>query len=143
MSSIAFRSRPLPAHVADDLIARLRADHEVQPFSALDPRQSVRRVAAIAAEIGADATVYRGGLDLRGSEVDHVWLEVTGCVVDVAYPLFVGEFVEALREYVAGDGDSAVLDAIAATSLVEDRVIGEFPPPLRYLGAPVWSARGA
>jgi hypothetical protein len=101
-----------------------------------------------------ETTVYRGGLDLRGVEIDHVWLAATHpdpCapdpqlrtpfVVDVAFPLFVDHFVEVLRRFVAGDATAAELDRAAAGAGVRQRVVGLFPAPVRYLGVPVWSAR--
>lgn len=143
MHTIAFQSRPLRPRVAKVLHARLRAAHRAQPFSALDPRQTVRRVTRILDEMGVEATVYRGGLDLRGSEVDHIWLDVDGRVVDVAFPLFVADFVDVLRRYVAGDADPDDIAVTAADAGVDERVVGLFPAPLRYLGRPVWSARQA
>ncbi len=141
MTTVAFESRRLPPRVADPLRARLRTAHRTAPFSAADPREAVRRAATVAAELGLTGTVYRGGLDLRGSEVDHVWLDVDGHVVDVAFPLFVAEFVAVLRDFVAGHVAAGDLAAVAALAGVEARVLGEFPPPLRYRGCPVWSAR--
>ncbi|MGH8909730.1 MAG: hypothetical protein ACRD0K_25375 [Egibacteraceae bacterium] len=63
-------------------------------------------------------------------------------VVDVTFPLFVDHFVEVLRRFVAGDATAAELDAAAAGTGVRQRVVGLFPAPVRYLGVPVWSARG-
>lgn len=140
MAPIAFRSRPLPV-AASPLRSRLQAAHGTAPFSAVDPREAARRTSDIAATLGLEATVYRGALDLRGSEVDHIWVDVDGCVIDVAFPLFVPSFIEMLRRFVAGDADAADLDAAAAQAGVDQRVFGEFPSPLRYHGEPVWSAR--
>jgi hypothetical protein len=107
-----------------------------------------------------ETTVYRGGLDLRGVEIDHLWLAATypdaaahpdpraldphrrtPFVVDVAFPLFVDHFVEVLRRFVAGDATAAELDRAAAGAGVRQRVIGLFPAPVRYVGVPVWSER--
>ena len=142
MSPTAFRSRPLPVPFARGLVTRLREEHRRQPFSTLDPRDSVRRAAAVVTELGAESTVYRGALDLRGAEVDHVWLEFDGRVLDLAFPLFVPDFIDALRDYVVGSAEAQQLEDVAAATAVEDRVVGEFPAPLRYFGRPVWSSRG-
>ena len=141
MASIAFQSQPLPKRVADALRTRLREAHVRQPFDALDPRQGARRVASIAEALGLTPTVVRGGLDLEGTEVDHLWLDVEGRVVDVAFPLFLPSFVVSLRQWVTGEIEGDQLAAVAADAGVEQRVLGEFPSPLRYRGQPVWSAR--
>jgi hypothetical protein len=141
-----FAPRPLPAPLAEQITARLAAAHAAEPFATSDPRPTVQRVAALLGELGATATAYRGGLDLAGSEVDHVWLRVEGdggpCVVDLAFPLHDPDFVDLLRRYVAGDAGAEALDRAGCAVGVEARVLGTFPHPLRYLGAPVWSARG-
>lgn len=141
MAPIAFCSRPLPSAVAPTLRRRLSQAHRSDPFTALDPRHAARRAVAIVDDVGLEATVYRGALDLEGSEVDHVWLDLDGRVIDVAFPLLVPSFVELLRGFVVGDVDAAQLQAAAATAGIDQRVLGEFPPPLRYRGEPVWSDR--
>ena len=141
MATIAFQSQPLPRRVAAALRARLGDAHTSQPFDALDPRQAVRRVVSIAQELGLTPTVVRGGLDLNGTEVDHIWLDVEGRVIDVAFPLFVPSFVVSLRQWVTGEIEGDELAAVAAKAGVEQRVLGEFPSPLRYRGQPVWSSR--
>lgn len=140
MASVAFRSRPLPPAVKP-LRDRLHRAHVTEPFSAVDPRSAARRAADIAESIGLQATVYRGALDLRGSEVDHVWVELDDRVVDVAFPLFIPAFVDTLRRFVVGDAEAADLDVAAESAGLELRVLGEFPAPLRYRGEPVWSSR--
>ena len=104
-----------------------------------------RRVADLVLYLGLPATLYRGGLDIRGVEVDHVWLAATAdgdsFVVDAAFPLFSEEFVAVLRGFVCGDVTREELATVAADSPLDARVVGVFPPPVRYLGAPVWSAR--
>jgi hypothetical protein len=141
MAAIAFQSRPLPDRVATALQQRLGDAHSRQPFSALDPRRAARRVSTIAEQMGLSPTVVRGALDLDGTEVDHLWLDVEGRVVDVAFPLFVPSFVAVLRQWVIGEADGEQLAGAAEDATLEQRVLGEFPPPLRYRGAPVWSAR--
>lgn len=142
MSATRFHSQPLPQELDVELRRRLVAAHQEEPL-AVDARRTVRRVAALAAELGIPVTVYRGGLDLRGSEVDHVWLDVGGRVVDAAFPLFVDRFVEVLRRFVAGDADAEEVAGAAAGASVEERVLGLFPTRTGYLGQPVWSQRRA
>lgn len=138
---MAFSSRPLPGAVSPPLRRRLSQAHCRAPFSAVDPREAARRTTAIAEELGLQVTVYRGALDLQGSEVDHVWVELDGCVLDVAFPLFLPDFVQALRRFVTGDVEAPDLEAVAASAGLDQRVLGEFPTPLRYRGEPVWTAR--
>lgn len=143
-----FHSQTLPRTLATEVRQRLTAAHADQPFSPLDTRQATRRVASIAQELGLAVTIYRGGLDLRGAEVDHLWVAATRLgqagdrpfVLDVAFPLFDPDFVRALRSFVAGDASREQL-AAAGQGGVDRRVVGEIPNPLRYVGAPVWSAR--
>ncbi|HVM12952.1 MAG TPA: hypothetical protein VM287_01295 [Egibacteraceae bacterium] len=136
-----FRSWPLPAKLDGPLRRRLAAAHRVEPLSAIDPRATVERVAAVARDLELAVTIYRGGLDLRGSEVDHVWLDISGRVVDAAFPLFAEEFVEVLRRFVAGDATDEELADAAVHVSVEKRVLGLFPATAGYLGQPVWSQR--
>lgn len=142
LEATRFRSQPLPSPFDGLLRRRLAAVHRADPLSAIDPRATVRRVAAVAEDIGGlHVTVYRGGLDLGGSEVDHVWLDVEGRVVDAAFPLFVDEFVDVLRRFVAGDASGDDLDAVAVHASLEERVLGLFPVTAGYRGQPVWAHR--
>ncbi|MGH8899352.1 MAG: hypothetical protein ACRDZ4_20565 [Egibacteraceae bacterium] len=147
MKTTVFESRPLPPPLAEIVLRRLERAHREEPFSAVNPRRTTHRVAGIVGELGVPVTVYRGGLDLRGAEIDHLWLAAipllpgTPLVVDVAFPLFAEHFVEMLRRFIAGDATPAELDEIASSAGVRQRVVGLFPEPVRYLGAPVWSAR--
>lgn len=141
MKTTRFRSRPLPPGSGAQLRERIAQLHRDDPLSAVDARATVRRVAAVAWQLGLPSTVYRGGLDLRGWEVDHVWLDVDGRVVDAAFPLFVEDFVEVLRRFVAGDSSDDELALAAAGAGVDERVLGVFPPTTGYLGRPVWSQR--
>jgi hypothetical protein len=140
-----FSPRPLPSATAAIVTERIRAAHEARPFTPLDPRDATRRVAALLDDLALGLTVFRGGLDLRGVEVDHVWLAVAGveqpAVLDLAFPLFDGAFVEVLRRFVAGDAAPDELDVAGRAAGVEQRVLGAFPLPMRYLGRPVWSDR--
>ena len=140
MPTTAFHSRPLPTAVAPLRTALIEA-HVDEPFRAVEPRLATRRAVAIAEGFGWQVTVYRGALDLAGVEADHVWIDLDGHVIDVAFPLFVPAFVQVLRRFVVGDAEAADLEAAAATAGVDQRVLGEFPAPLRYRGEPVWSAR--
>lgn len=141
MAATRFRSWPLPPALDGQLRRRLTAAHRAEPLSAIDPRATVERVAAVASDLGLAVTTYRGGLDLRGSEVDHVWLDVGGRVVDAAFPLFAEEFVDVLRRFVAGDATGEELSAAAVHVSVEKRVLGLFPSTAGYLGQPVWTQR--
>lgn len=141
MGATRFRSQPLPGGMDHRLRRRLAREHRAEPLSAVDPRATVRRVSVVAEELGLRATVYRGGVDLRGSEVDHVWLDIEGRVVDAAFPLFAADFVEVLRRFVAGDAPPEELAEAAAGATVEERVLGLFPPTAGYLGQPVWTQR--
>lgn len=142
MSPTVFESRPLAFGLAAEVVTRLEEAHLEEPFSALDPRRTVRRVEAVLVNVGVASTVFRGGLDLIGAEVDHVWVAIDGQVVDASFPLFSEDFVDALRRFVAGDATAELLASAAAATSLSDRVLGLFPAPLRYLGQPVWSARG-
>lgn len=158
MKATVFESRSLPLPLAEIVLERLERAHREEPFSAVNPRGTVHRVAGIVGGLGVPVTVYRGGLDLRGAEIDHLWLAAiaessgasprppsqlrgTPLVLDVAFPLFAERFVEMLRRFVAGDATPAELDEVASGAGVRQRVVGLFPEPVRYLGTPVWSAR--
>ena len=141
MRMTAFRPEPLPGRLAERLLPLLRVAHEGLPFSAAGARATVRRVAEIAAPLGVQVRVFRGGVDLGPFEADHVWLSVEGRVLDVALPVFDRGFVDALGRFVAGELDAPDLDAAAARTALDDRVIGEFPASVRYLGSPVWTER--
>jgi hypothetical protein len=141
VTATRFRSAELPDPAAARLRRRLAAAHASEPFCAVEVRRTVRRVAAIADEIGFATTIYRGGVGLGGWEADHVWLAVDGRVIDVAFPLFDDTFVDVLRRFVV---EEASVEAVATAALragLDERVIGRFPPPVGYLGAPVWRDR--
>lgn len=138
-----FASTALPPQLAEALGARLAASSAQRPFSPLDVREAARRCVAILAGLGARATVFRGGLDLRGAEVDHLWVAVDGAaVLDAAFPLHSPTFVDVLRRFVAGDARPEELEAAAPGGL-DGRVLGLIPPTMSYRGAPVWSARAS
>lgn len=134
-----------PAAVPPPLGPRLRAalarEHARRPFTPCNVREAARRVAVVARRLDADAVIVRGGLDLGGAELDHVWVVVADRVVDVAMPVNSAAFVDAVRAYVAGDLASRDLDHVAHGYHFAWRVVGEFQPPLRYFGEPVLSQR--
>ena len=138
---LAFRSHPLPSGIADVVVVALEEEHRAEPFAAADARATARRVRRLLSGVGVEARTFRGGLDLGGVEVDHLWVEVAGHVVDVAFPLFVADFVEVLRGYVTGLHPAEDLEATASGTGVDARVVGRFPARLRYVGTPLWSAR--
>ena len=138
---VRFTSEPLPAALGADVRRMLQREHGLRPFSAVDARDTVRRVAGAAHALGLRGTVYRGSVDLRGAEVDHVWLELDGRVVDAAFPLLEDRFVSLLRRFVAGDVEAEELADAAALSSLDARVLGQFPETIRYIGEPVWASR--
>jgi hypothetical protein len=97
----------------------------------------------LAAEIGLAARLYRGGVELTGIEVDHVWLGVDDLVIDLAFPLFAADFRSLLPRFVAGEVEAEELELVAACAGIDDRVLGVLPPRVRYVGRPVWAERQA
>ncbi len=116
----------------------LAHEHARQPFAPRDVRDAARRVVAVARALEFDAQVVRGGLDLGGAELDHVWAVVDERVVDVALPVNSQVFVDALRAFVAGDLEEDDLDRVAHGYAFDCRVVGEYPDRVRYLGLPVF-----
>ncbi len=143
-SSRAIRLHPdaFPPAVAILLRAELAVEHAADPFSPTEPRVAARRVADIAQRVGLNAIVYRGGLDVVGAELDHVWAVVEQRVIDPGLPLFSSRFVDAVRAYVAGDLGEEELERAARPFTLSWRVVGDFPDVYRYVGAPVWGAAG-
>lgn len=143
MLTRSFVSRDLPqpgGHALRTLLARA---HELEPFSPVRPRATARRVGALATGVGLAARLYRGGVELNGVEVDHVWLGVEDTVIDLAFPLFMPDFRSLLPRFVAGEIEPEDLETAAATSGIEHRVLGLLPPRIRYVGHPVWAERHA
>ena len=138
---VAFASRPLPPGLADVVRGALDRAHRAEPFAAADARGTAHRVRRVLAAVRVETRIFRGGLDLGGVEVDHLWIDVSGHVVDAAYPLFVDGFVEVLRGYVTGLNPAEDLDATASGTGVDDRVVGRFPARTRYVGTPLWTSR--
>lgn len=141
MKTRSFPSGALPDPDGQALRALLHRAHQKDPFSPLRPRAAARRVGALASEIGLSANLYRGGLELTGIEVDHVWLAVGDLVVDLAFPLFEPAFRDLLPRFVAGEIEAVELEKVAARTGIETRVLGVLPPRVRYVGRPVWADR--
>ncbi|MBW3657558.1 MAG: hypothetical protein KY457_02895 [Actinobacteria bacterium] len=136
-----YRSGELAAPTGPRLRSALAREHAREPFTPRDVRSAVARVRSVASGLGVEADVVRGGVDVGGAELDHVWAVVDGHVVDVTMPLRATAFADVLRTYVAGDVDDDELDSVAHGYGFEWRVVGEFPAPLRYVGLPVWGQR--
>lgn len=135
------RQRRLPAAAAARLRAELAREHRRRPFGPQDVREAARRVLGLAEDLGLEGHIARGGLDLGGAELDHVWAVVDAHVVDVTLPVLALDFVAVLRGYVAGDVPPEDLQAAAAEWTLEWRVVGEVPVGCRYLGRPILSYR--
>lgn len=136
-----FRPADFPAPVASRLRALLARAHADHPFGPRDVREAARRTADVARTLTLEAVVVRGGLDVGGAELDHVWTVVDGRVVDVSLPVASEAFLHALRAYVAGDLAGAELDRMAHGYALEWRVLGSFPEGVRYVGLPVFGER--
>lgn len=137
-----FRPAPFPAEVSARLRAALAWSHADRPFGPADVRDAASRVRTVAERLGLEAVVVRGGLDVGGAELDHVWVAVDGRVVDVALPVISSSFTAVLRAYVAGEVATGELDRVAHGYALTWRVVGEFPDgDLRYVGRPVWHDR--
>lgn len=135
--------RRLPAAAAARLRAGLAREHRRRPFGPQDVREAARRVLAVAEDLGHTGHIVRGGLDVGGAELDHLWAVVDAHVVDVALPVLSRDFVMLLRGYVAGDVGRADLEAAAAEwEALEWRVVGDVPAGCHYRGRPILSHRG-
>lgn len=119
----------------------LAQEHARAPFRPRDVRDAARRVVEVAQSLGFEAQVVRGGLDLGGAELDHVWAVVEDRVVDAALPVNSEAFASALRAFVAGDVEEDDLDRAAHGYAFGWRVLGEFPSTCNYLGLPVFGSR--
>lgn len=131
--------RPFPPPLGPRLRGALAAAHAREPFSPSGVRDAAHRVRAVAGRLGLEAAMFRGGLDLGGVELDHVWVVVDRRVVDVAFPLFAERFVDAIRGYVLGEVDAMELERLAHPYSVRWRVLGAYPRAYSYTGEPVWS----
>lgn len=142
MKTRSFPSGTLPNPGGTTLRTLLRRAHAQEPFSPLRPRAAARRVGALASAIGMTTRLYRGGVELTGIEVDHVWLAVDDLVIDLAFPLFAADFRSLLPRFVAGEIEAIELEQVAAKTGIDERVLGILPPRVRYVGRPVWAERG-
>lgn len=134
------RQRRLPAATAARLRAGLAREHRRRPFGPHDVREAARRVLVVAEEVGLRGHIARGGLDVGGAELDHVWAVVDAHVVDVTLPVLARDFLAVLRGYVAGDVDlDEIQEAAASWAELEWRVVGDVPVGCRYLGRPILS----
>lgn len=150
MNSIVFEpgtsGEPGP-ELSAEVRRRLVVEHRRRPFMASDARDAARRASRVLADVGVITVVFRGGLQLRGTEVDHLWLAVSSAdedrtwVLDVAFPLFAADFVALLPRYVVGEIERHELDTVSRVATLDQRVLGRLPPAVRYCGEPVWSAR--
>lgn len=148
MTSVLFESGGDDPPVPSRLRRRLEAEHRRQPFVASDARGATDRARRVLADLPVTAVTFRGGVQLRGAEVDHVWLAVSvgddePWVLDVAFPLFAADFVSLLPRYVAGDIPRDELDLASREASLDQRVLGSLPPLVRYCGEPVWWVRHA
>lgn len=136
------RQRRLPSAAAARLRAGLDREHRRRPFGPDDVRGAARRTLAVAEDVGLHGHIARGGLDLGGVELDHLWVVVESHVVDVTLPVLATDFVRVLRGYVAGDVEAEDLVAAASGWELEWRVVGDVPAGCHYLGRPILSHRG-
>lgn len=136
-----YPSGALPVPTGPRLRSALAREHARDPFTPRDVRAAAARVQAVAEQLGVEVDLVRGGVDVGGAELDHVWAVVVGHVVDVTMPLRSAAFTDVLRAYVAGDVDDDELDHAAHGYAFEWRIVGEFPDGLRYVGLPVWGQR--
>jgi hypothetical protein len=129
----------------------LESAHQVEPFS-LDPREAARRVGEITFKHRIAVVQYRGEVGVRSCSEDSVWLAVdeslrdsgrisNPMVIDVARPFSSERFRECFSHYIAGDVSADELVQAAADTSFDDRVLGEFPEGVNYLGAVVWLDR--
>jgi hypothetical protein len=61
--------------------------------------------------------------------------------IDLAFPLFAPSFCSLLPRFVAGEIEAIELEQAAATTGIDERVLGVLPPRVRYVGRPVWAER--
>jgi hypothetical protein len=145
MTSVCFEAGGLDRQVPVAVRQCLEAEHRRRPFVASDAREAAQRARRELAALSVVAVTFRGGLQLRGAEVDHVWLAVGAgddpWVLDVAFPLFAADFVALLPRYVAGDIERDTLDTASRHAPLDQRVLGRPPPLVRYCGEPVWWVR--
>lgn len=135
-----FAGRSFPPALAARLRGALVEEHAREPFVLRDPRGAARRVTEVLHVLQIESTVVRGGLDIGGAELDHVWTVAGDRVIDVVVPVRSPSFLAALRAYVAGDLEPDEIERAAHGHAMDMRVIGEFPDEVRYVGLPVWGS---
>lgn len=129
---------PLASRRGARLRGALALEHARRPFSPRDVRDAARRVGGLCRSLEFEAVTMRGGLDVGGAELDHVWTLVDGrVVIDVALPLRSTAFVDALRRYVAAEIEASELAWRAHAYGLDWRVVGRAPDGVRYSGSPV------
>lgn len=136
--SVLYDPAPFPSPVHEELVRTLEHLHAAEPFGPLDVRATARRVVDAAAALGLEPMMVRGRVDVGGAELDHVFVVADDRVVDLALPVRAPTFAQIVRAWVAGDLDHQELVDRAAAHGLEDRVVGEYPQPVRYRGAPLW-----
>ena len=136
--SVVYDPVPFPSSVHATLVETLERLHRAEPFGPLDVRATARRVVDAAAAIGLEPMMVRGRVDVGGAELDHVFVVADDRVVDLALPVRAPTFAQFVRAWVAGDLDHQELVEAAAEHGIEDRVVGEYPAPVCYRGAPLW-----
>ncbi len=136
-----FASAPFDDRLAQRLRNALSSEHARQPFHLRDVREATRRVTQVLRGLSLDPTVIRGGLDVGGAELDHVWAVADGRVIDVVIPVHDAGFLATLRAYVAGDLELEDVDRLGAALAIDRRVIGEYPANIGYVGLPVFGSR--
>lgn len=146
MSLVSFDSAGADRRVPATVRERLELEHRRRPFVASDARDAAHRARRVLDGLPVSAVTFRGGLQLRGAEVEHVWLALDGgddepWVLDVAFPLFAADFMALLPRYVAGDVERDELDSVSRAATLDQRVLGRLPPLVRYCGEPVWWVR--
>lgn len=137
-----YEPAPFPAPVRDELVTTLEELHEQEPFGPYDVRATARRVVDAASGLGLESMMVRGRVDVGGAELDHVFVVAEERVVDLALPVRAPTFAHLVRAWVAGDLDITELVEAASRHGLEDRVVGDYPQPLRYRGAPLWGREG-
>lgn len=141
MAGPRISTRRLSTTVESRLRAGLAREHARQPFRPAAVRDAAGRTLTVAEGLGLHAYLVRGGLDVGGAELDHVWAVVESRVVDVTLPVLAQDFVTVLRAFVAGDVLEEEIDDAAAPYSLEWRVVGDVPSGCRYLGRPILSHR--
>lgn len=135
-----YAAASFPPPLAGRLRSALAGEHARRPFRPHEVRDAAHRVADVAGQLDLPVVLVRGGLDVGGAELDHLWAVVDGRVIDVVLPVRSASFRGILRAYVAGDLDADDLDHAAHGYAIGWRVLGSFPRSCRYVGTPVFGS---